>query len=209
MGTFVETLDETVRGLSDGAAGLGLFVVAFFDSSLLSLPELNDVLLVYFGARFPDNAYFYALMTVFGSASGASLLYGLARWKGYRFLEKRYAQGRVASVFGLVRRHGALAVVIPSILPPPFPFKIFVLSSGVLGLSFPRFFVALLVGRSFRYFGEAFLAVRYGERAIDFLRQNAVLVLVSALLFGVAVVVVQIVLARRRRSPGEALVVER
>jgi membrane protein YqaA with SNARE-associated domain len=208
METFVETLDETVRGLSDLTAGLGLLVVAFFDSSLLSLPELNDVLLVYFGARFPENAYFYAFMTVLGSASGASLLYGLARWKGYRLLEKKYAKGKVASVLGLVRRYGALAVVIPSILPPPFPFKIFVLSSGVLGLPFHRFFLALLVGRSFRYFGEAFLSVRYGERAIDFLRQHAWLVLIAALFVTALVVVVQIMLARRKRAPEEALASE-
>jgi hypothetical protein len=58
METFAATLDQAVRGLSRTTAGFGLFAVAFFDSSLLSLPEINDLLLIYFSARFPDNAYF-------------------------------------------------------------------------------------------------------------------------------------------------------
>jgi membrane protein YqaA with SNARE-associated domain len=181
MESLAETLDAFVRGLSSGTAGLGLFVVAFFDSSLLSLPEINDALLFYFGARFPENAFYYALMTTLGSISGASLLYGLARWKGLSFLETRFSKGRLQKVFGLVRRYGAFAVLLPSILPPPLPFKIFVLSSGALGLSIPRFLAAIAVGRSVRYFGEAWLAARYGEEALSYLHANAAYVLIFIL----------------------------
>jgi len=182
MDSIAEYLEQTVRGLGSVAAGFGLFVVAFFDSSLLSLPEINDVLLIYCGTQFPDKAYYYAFMTVFGSALGASLLYWLARWKGYSFLKNRFSDGKIDSVFKLFRRYGALAIAVPAILPPPFPFKIFVLSSGVLGLPYSRFLAALLLGRSFRYFGEAFLAVRYGEVAITYFRDNATSVLVGTLL---------------------------
>ena len=182
MDSIAEYLEQTVRGLGRVAAGFGLFVVAFFDSSLLSLPEINDVLLIYCGTQFPDKAYYYAFMTVFGSALGASLLYWLARWKGYSFLKNRFSDGKIDSVFKLFRRYGALAIAVPAILPPPFPFKIFVLSSGVLGLPYSKFLVAILLGRSFRYFGEAFLAVRYGEVAITYFRDNATSVLVGTLL---------------------------
>jgi membrane protein YqaA with SNARE-associated domain len=202
MEGFVARLDEWVRELPDVTAGLGLFVVAFFDSSLLSLPEINDVLLVYFGARFPDKAFYYALMTLGGSVSGASFLYGLARWKGYTFLQKKYSKGRVESVFRLVGRYGAFAVAIPAVLPPPLPFKIFVLSSGVLGLPYPRFFTALLAGRTIRYFGEAFLAVRYGEEAILYLESNAKTVSVVAIALVVLIVTIPLLLARRRHVPG-------
>lgn len=198
MESLAETLDQFVRGLSSGTAGLGLFGIAFFDSSLLSLPEINDALLLYFGARFPKRAFYYALMTMLGSVTGASLLYGLARWQGFSFLEKRFPKGRIQSVFELVRRYGAFAVLLPSILPPPFPFKIFVLSSGALGLSIPRFVAAMVVGRTLRYFGEAWLAVRYGDEALGYLHANTANVLIGVLVVAVGAVVFHVI--RRRKS---------
>jgi membrane protein YqaA with SNARE-associated domain len=201
MESLAETLDQFVRGLSSGTAGLGLFGIACFDSSLLSLPEINDALLLYFGARFPERAFYYALMTMLGSVTGASLLYGLARWQGFSFLEKRFPKGRIQSVFELVRRYGAFAVLLPSILPPPFPFKIFVLSSGALGLSVPRFVAAMVVGRTLRYFGEAWLAVRYGDEALGYLHANTANVLIGVLVVAVGAVVFQVI--RRRRSGSE------
>ena len=197
MESLAESLDAFVRGLSSGTAGLGLFGIAFFDSSLLSLPEINDALLLYFGARFPRRAFYYALMTMLGSVSGASLLYGLARSQGFSFLEKRFPKGRLQSVFGLVRRYGAFAVLLPSILPPPFPFKIFVLSSGALGLSAPRFLTAIVVGRSVRYFGEAWLAVRYGDDALSYLHANAGNVLLVVLALAAAALLVRLFRSRR------------
>lgn len=182
MDSIAGQLEDVVRGLGSITGGLGLFVIAFFDSSLLSLPEINDLLLIYFGARFPDFAYYYAFMTTLGSAAGASLLYWLARWKGYGFLKKKFSDGKIDSVFRIFARYGALAVAVPAILPPPFPFKIFVLSSGVLGLPYSRFLAAIFLGRSMRYFGEAFLAVRYGGLAIAYLKNNATSVLVGTLL---------------------------
>lgn len=201
MESLAESLDAFVRGLSGRSAGLGLFAIAFFDSSLLSLPEINDALLLYFGARFPKRAFYYALMTMLGSVTGASLLYGLARWQGFFFLQRRFPKGRIQSVFGLVRRYGAFAVLLPSILPPPFPFKIFVLSSGALGLSIPRFVAAMVVGRTVRYFGEAWLAARYGDEALGYLHANSANVLVAALVVALGAVLFH--LLRRRRGSVE------
>ncbi|HXV60726.1 MAG TPA: VTT domain-containing protein [Vicinamibacteria bacterium] len=182
MENVAETLDGLARDLGSLTGGLGLFVIAFFDSSLLSLPEINDVLLVYFGTRFPELAYYYALMMVLGSASGGSLLFWLARYKGHRMLERRFAEKKIARVFGVFGRYGALAVVLPAVMPPPFPFKIFVLSAGVLGLPYQRFLAAIALGRSVRYFGEAFLAVRYGERAMGYLEAHGASLLVLIVL---------------------------
>jgi membrane protein YqaA with SNARE-associated domain len=198
MQGLAESLDAFARGLSSGTAGLGLFVVAFFDSSLISLPEINDALLLYYGTRFPDRAFYYATTTTLGSVTGASLLYGLARWQGFPLLERRFPAGRIQTVLALVRRYGPLAVVLPSILPPPFPFKIFVLSSGALGLSAPRFIAAIVLGRSVRYFGEAWLATLYGEQALAFLRENARGVVVGVSLL-VSLGLVYHLLRRRRR----------
>lgn len=198
MEGLAETLDGLVRGLGSGTGGLGLFVIAFFDSSLLSLPEINDVLLVYFGTRFPELAYYYASMTVAGSASGGSLLYGLARFKGHALLQRKFAEGRIQTVFRIFERYGALAVVVPAIMPPPFPFKIFVLSAGVLGLSYPRFLGAIVVGRVIRYFGEAYLAVRYGEQALHYLKTHGIVVFLVAAIIVVSFMLWHLVQRRRR-----------
>ncbi len=65
-----------------------------------------------------------------------------------------------------------MAVLIPSLLPPPMPFKIFVLLAGAAGISTGRFAVAIVIGRGIRYFGEALLAVWYGDQAMEFLHAN-------------------------------------
>ena len=83
-------------------------------------------------------------------------------------------------------------------LPPPFPFKIFVVSSGVLGLPYSRFLAAILAGRAIRYFGEAFLAVRYGQVATSYLRANAANVFYAAL--AAAALAAFVVVGRRWRQ---------
>lgn len=199
MTDIAASLEEFVHGLGSVTGGLGLFVIAFFDSSLLSLPEINDVLLIYFGTKFESKAFYYATMTTLGSSAGCSLLYGLARWKGYTFLKRKFSEGRIDAVFRLFKRYGALAVIVPAVLPPPAPFKIFVLSAGVFGLRYSRFITAVLIGRSARYFGEAWLAKRYGEYALTFLHQNARNVLVIVLSVAAIGIVVHLFLQRRRR----------
>jgi membrane protein YqaA with SNARE-associated domain len=200
---IVAWLEEVIQGLGSLGGGVGLFVIALFDSSLLSLPEINDVLLVYFGAQLGNEAYFLSLMTVLGSATGCSLLYSLARWKGHAYLKARDPHGKFKRVFSLVERYGALAVIAPAILPPPFPFKIFVVSSGVLGLSYSRFLAAVLFGRSVRYFGETYLAIRYGGQALDFLRENAgTAFLIVLVLVVMAASIVLVVGHMRRRNAG-------
>ena len=172
MDAFAASVHDLIADLEGWPAGVGLFLVAFFDSSLLSLPEINDLLVIYLSTSFKEHAYLFAFMAVTGSMTGCSLLYWVARSKGYHFLQKRYSEGRVQSAMRVFQRFGVLAVIVPALLPPPFPFKIFVLSAGVFGLTFSRFIVAVLVGRGIRYFSEAFLAVRYGELAFAFIEAN-------------------------------------
>ena len=73
----------------------------------------------------------------------------------------------------MFRKYGLLAVAIPSILPPPVPFKIFVLTAGAARVRPLDFLVAVSIGRGVRYFGEGLLALWYGEWALDFLQPNA------------------------------------
>lgn len=143
--------------------GPGLFLLALADSSFLSIPEGNDVLMVVLstGASWTTMAY-YGTMTTLGSVLGCSLLFSVGR-RGGGYVQRRVGQQRLAKLKVRYQRWGSLAVLVPSILPPPTPFKIFVLSAGIFGVSFPRFLAAVLVGRSFRYFSWGALAVLYGE----------------------------------------------
>ncbi|MCY4028238.1 MAG: VTT domain-containing protein [Acidobacteria bacterium] len=146
--------------------GPGLFVVAFLDSSLLSLPEINDLLVIGLAVQDPDRLAFYATMATLGSLAGCLLLYGIGRRGGAALARRRFGGRRLQRALALFERWGVLAVAVPALLPPPAPFKMFVLLAGVAGVPRWRFVAAVVCGRSIRYFGAAVLAVRYGEDAV-------------------------------------------
>src|SRR5215470_7202237 len=171
--------------------GFGLMVLAICDSSFFSLPEINDVLLMTFAINEPHNMVKYALLTTIGSLIGCALLYAVGRKGGETFLRKSFADERLAKVQAWYQRHGILAVIVPSLLPPPTPFKIFVLSAGTFGISWPKFLAAVVIGRSLRYFSEGILAVIYGPAAVQFVQHNygklglavAIFIVLSAVVF--------------------------
>ncbi len=96
-----------------------------------------------------------------GLSAGCVWLYLLAK-KGGEAYFKRHARGGAKRVRGWVQRNAFLSTFVPAILPPPFPFKVFVLADGVFQVPLRTFVIALLLGRSLRYFAEGILAVRYG-----------------------------------------------
>jgi membrane protein YqaA with SNARE-associated domain len=147
-------------------------VLAMCDSSFLSLPEVNDLLLMTFTIKEPTGMVKFAALTTIGSVIGCAVLYAVGRKGGEAFLRKTFADARITRVQRWYQRHGILAVIIPSLLPPPTPFKIFVLSAGTFGISWPKFLIAVVIGRGIRYFSEGILAVIYGPAAIQFVQQN-------------------------------------
>jgi membrane protein YqaA with SNARE-associated domain len=150
---------------------LGIFAVAFLDSSVLSFPVINDLLVIHLSIRTPHMMPMYALMAVLGSLAGSVLLYFLAR-KGGEAYFSRHAGGRGQRIREWLDRNSFLAVAIPSILPPPMPFKAFVIAAGVFQVRKRVFVSALCAGRGVRYFAEGILAVQYGEEAVRYLTQN-------------------------------------
>jgi membrane protein YqaA with SNARE-associated domain len=180
---------NAIREWATEFGGFGLFVVAALDSSFLSFPQVNDLLIIYLSTKSPALMPYYAGMTTLGSILGCFVLYGFARRGGEVFLRKRFSGERVERGLELYQRHGLLAVVVPSLLPPPTPFKLFVLLAGAAGVSPWKFGAAIAIGRGIRYFGQGYLAVLYGEAAADWMRQNGALAGVifaaAALAFGV------------------------
>ena len=179
---------DGIQAFALGMGAPGLFVVAFLDSSFLSLPEINDLLLVLMVTRQKSRMVLYATSATLGSIAGCLILYYIGRRGGDALVRKRFASDRVDQALAVVRRYGVMSVLIPSLLPPPAPFKIFVLLAGVAGISVSRFVTAIAIGRGLRYFGEGLLAVRYGDQAVAYMEANAgtvTLVLAGVLLAGV------------------------
>jgi membrane protein YqaA with SNARE-associated domain len=206
MQWVTEGVKQAVAGMGGVWGGVGLLIIAFFDSSFLSLPEINDLLIIYFCTRFKQQAYYFALMATIGSVAGCTVLYYLGKWKGYSYLERRYTHGKMESAMKVYQRYGVFALIGPALLPPPFPFKIFVLSAGICGLSFPNFFIAVVAGRGFRYFFEAAVAIRYGDLALAYIGENytqvAVLV-IAVIVFCLGVYLVVNRLWMRQRATTE------
>ena len=179
-----------VQAFAMSIGGPGLFFIAFLDSSFLSLPEINDILVIATVIENPDLMPYYAFMATAGSVAGCLVLYVIGRRGGEALLARRFAGPRLDRAMRFSKKYGVLAVVVPAILPPPAPFKVFVLLAGVARVPLPQFAAAVAVGRGVRYFGEGWLAVRYGEQALQLLEENsrtvsiAVAVAVLAIGFG-------------------------
>jgi membrane protein YqaA with SNARE-associated domain len=163
---------DAIREWATEFGGVGLFVVAALDSSFLSFPQVNDLLIIYLSTKTPALMPYYAGMTTAGSILGCFVLYAFARRGGEVFLRKRFSGERVERGLELYQRHGLLAVVVPSLLPPPTPFKLFVLLAGAAKVSPWKFGAAIAIGRGIRYFGQGYLAVLYGEAAAELVRQH-------------------------------------
>jgi membrane protein YqaA with SNARE-associated domain len=148
----------------------GLFGIAFLDSALIPLPGGPDAVMMILSAAHPAWMPLYALAGTLGSVFGCILLYKISKRAGRRALD-RFSIEKQARVKELIDRYDVLSVLVASVLPPPFPFKLFVVTTGVCRLSLLRFAVAIGIGRAFRFLLEGFLAIYYGERAAEILKQ--------------------------------------
>jgi membrane protein YqaA with SNARE-associated domain len=168
MGRFV----QWIQALALGMGAPGILLVAFVDSSVLSLPELADLLVIWMVTARPHLFLLYVSCATIGSLGGCLLLYYIGKKGGDAFIRRRVSSTAANKTLEAFRRHGIMAVLIPSILPPPAPFKPFVLMAGIADISPMRFGIAILIGRGARYFIEGVLALWYGERALAFIRDH-------------------------------------
>jgi len=158
-------------------AGPAMILIGALDSSLLSLPEVNDYLVVARCYTHPRSAFFFPQYAATGSVLGCLLLYTILRRGGQAVLHRRFRLEHVQRVERAYARFGILALAVPALLPPPMPFKIFVATAGALQFPRRRFLVTILLARSLRYYTEGTLAVFYGERVLRFLRDNGLVII--------------------------------
>jgi membrane protein DedA with SNARE-associated domain len=170
---WLAKLGGSAGSLVQGLGGPGVLLVAIADSSFLSIPEGNDLLIVILstGKSWGNMAYFVG-MTILGSVIGCFLLYSVGRKGGSPMLRRKFSEKSVERAEALFKKYGVLTIVIPSIIPPPMPFKIFVLSAGVFRVKTAKFLTAVAVGRTIRYSMWGILAVLYGNSVKAFMQQN-------------------------------------
>jgi membrane protein YqaA with SNARE-associated domain len=166
-----------------GALGApGLLLISFLDSSVLTFPVINDLLLIELSMQKPARMPLYAAMAMTGSVLGCLLLYFIARKGGEVFFRKK-AGARAQAIRQWVEKNGFGGMLLAALLPPPTPFKIFVFAGAVLEVPLVSFASAIALARAIRYFGMGYLAVRYGDQAMPFLAQHKLEVAVAVSLF--------------------------
>ena len=196
----MQSLIKWVYGIALSLGGPGLFVVAFLDSSFISLPQINDLLVVLMVVRNKALMPYYALMATAGSVAGCYVLYLIAERGGEAFLAKRLHRGHVERALALYRKRGVLALMVPALLPPPSPFKLFVLLAGVAEVRPITFVASIAIARGLRYLVIGALAVRYGDVALDLLRQHGREAALWVVVFIVAAAIVWWLLRRSSRA---------
>jgi membrane protein YqaA with SNARE-associated domain len=172
---------QKIVAFAGGLGAPGLFLISFLDSSVLTFPVINDLLLIELSIQRPARMPLYAGMAALGSVLGCVLLFFLAR-KGGEALFRKRAGSRAETIRQWVERNGFGGMLIGALLPPPTPFKFFVLAAGVFEVPLASFTSAIALARVFRYFGLGFLAVRYGAQALPYLSQHKLLVVLAAVL---------------------------
>jgi membrane protein YqaA with SNARE-associated domain len=166
----VQSFINWISAIAAVLGGPGIFLVAFLDSSFVSLPQINDVLVVLMVTQNKAWMPYYAAMATLGSVAGCYVIYYLAEKGGEAFLRKRLNEKHMNRTLALYRKHGMLALMVPALLPPPAPFKLFVLAAGVANVRPAQFVLAIAIARGLRYLGLGLLAVYYGDAALELMR---------------------------------------
>jgi membrane protein YqaA with SNARE-associated domain len=198
-------LKSFLRRLVDGLIAygpLGLFGLAFLDSALIPLPLGPDAAMMVLTAHRPELMPLYTLAATLGSVAGCLVLYYISRRAGRRALA-RFSPAKQERVKALIDRYDMLALLVVSILPPPFPLKLFVISSGVFRLSALRFTLAIAIGRAARFFLEGVLVKQYGEQIQDLIMryfQRAGLIGIGLVLLVAAFFIARILWRRKGTS---------
>ena len=196
MKSFLHAITKRLTRLSEYLITLGpfgLFIVTLLDSSFVPLPSSADALMLLLAAANPSWMLMYAFVATIGSTLGCCILYLVSRRAGTRAL-KRFSEAKQARVKNLIERYDIMAVLVATLLPPPFPFKLFVVTAGVFRFSLLRFTLAIIAGRAFRFLLEGYFAVRYGAQAKEILAKYY-----PFIGLGLAVAILLFVLVKQRR----------
>lgn len=185
MLSWLKTWKGKIGAFAMALGAPGLFLISFLDSSFIPFPVINDGLLITFSIRNHSRMPLYAFMATLGSVLGCVLLYFISRKGGEAFFRER-AGARADVIRHWVEKNGFGGMLTAALLPPPTPFKFFVLAAGVFEIPLVSFASAITLARLIRYFGVGYLAVKYGDNAMPFVSQHWVAIAVGLAIFAFA-----------------------
>lgn len=166
----------------------GVFAIAGIDGALLGMP-LDAVVASYVYLQ-PHRFWLYTLMAAAGSALGSLVVYGIGYSMGELVLEKRIGREKFNRMRDRFERHEFLTLMLPAILPPPFPFKLFALSAAAFEMHFTHFMLAVFAGRVVRFLILSALVIKFGPQAVtlagNLIREHLVWLLVA---LGLAIII--------------------
>jgi membrane protein YqaA with SNARE-associated domain len=194
----VEWLEHFIISVPMYVAAPSMILIGALDSSLLSLPEINDYLVVMRCAKQPSAVFYFPLFAATGSVIGCLLLYSIVRRGGQALMRRRFRADHIERVERAYARWGFMALAVPALLPPPVPFKIFVATAGALEYPRWRFMLTVMIARSIRYYVEGTLAVFYGEDVLAWMKENGALVLLIVATVFIGALVIYFIKTRRR-----------
>ncbi len=183
-----------------------MLVISFLDAAAFGVPM--DPLIAGYVYANPHKAWLYCLAAALGSAAGSLVPFFLGRAGGELFLLKRISEARLQRIRDRFERQEFLALMVPAMLPPPTPFKLFVFSAGVFEMKMPHFLAAVISGRLVRFGVLSILTVVFGPQIVakakDLFKTHP-----SALvLIGIAVVLTGYLIYRLLREPAHEIAEE-
>lgn len=195
---------QKVVAFAGGLGAPGLFLISFLDSSVLTFPVINDLLLIELSIQHPSRMPLYAFLASLGSVLGCVLLYFIAR-KGGEALFHRKAGDHAHTIRHWVEKNGFVGMLVAALLPPPTPFKFFVFAAGVFEVPLFSYTSAIAIARLFRYFGIGYLAIRYGAEALPYLGHHKLQVTVLVIAFALVSYLLSRVVLRRKPRPEQKI----
>jgi membrane protein YqaA with SNARE-associated domain len=192
---------QKIVAFAGGLGAPGLFLISFLDSSVLTFPVINDLLLIELAIQHPARMPLYALAASLGSVLGCVLLFFIAKKGGEAFFRKKAGE-RGQAIREWVVKNGFAGMLVAALLPPPTPFKIFVFAAGAFGVPLASFTSAIALARLARYFGIGYLAVRYGNQALPYLGAHKLqMALILVLLVAASYLLSRLILKPRQTAP--------
>jgi membrane protein YqaA with SNARE-associated domain len=143
----------------------GVFVISAMDAAAVGLPM--DLVIAGYVYKKPSMFLVYCVMGAAGSALGSCVLYWIGYQGGEKLLRKKISEERFAKIHRSFDRHEFWALMFPAMLPPPTPFKLFVLAAAVFEMRFSHFLLAIFAGRFVRFLALSLLTIKFGPQFVQ------------------------------------------
>ena len=176
----------------------GVFALAFIDSAAIGMP-LDPVVAWYV---YNDKLHFwaYVLLAAAGSACGSSIIYVIGKKGGEALLHSRMSHDRVERMRIRFEDREFVTLMVASVLPPPTPFKLFLISAAVFQMRIDRFLLSIFIGRAIRFTILALLTIKFGPQVVNVI--SGVIrdhLLMTLLVVGIVAAVILIYIYTRNR----------